>query len=337
MQSFKALEPTQLARYFKSPVTVSLDELVLLRELAGALQRGSKRRVRTGRTGAAVTKILGRGLDFAEVRSYQPGDDVRMIDWKVTARSGDAHTKLFVEERERPFFVVIDARSAMHFATQKMYKSVLAARLGALLGWSAVAHNDCVGGLVFTEQRHFEVKPQAGRRGLMSLFRAIVNAHADASIDSSITAGGQTNPVAGQGKQSHRSSMSGQFRRLRHLAPTGCSICILSDFNGFDEKSMSALGPLLQRCDVLAAMINDPLELSLPDAGQYCVTDAYKRVGISTRNKVRQAEYAESQQALIENVSEFFSRRRGRFTAVSTNDDIAAIAIGLLQQTALGS
>jgi len=307
------------ARYFKSPVATSLDELVSLKELSSTLSRGSKRRVTAGRTGPAVTKILGRGLDFAEVRGYQPGDDVRMIDWKVTARSGAAHTKLFVEERERPFFLVVDARSTMRFATQKMYKSVLAARLAALLGWSAVAHNDCVGGLVFTDQRHYEVKPQAGRRGLMSLFRALVKAQSEAA------------------ESTDAQGLAAQLLRLRQLAPSGCSVCLLSDFSGFDEASRAAVGPLLRRSDLVAVMLNDPLELSLPRAGRYGISQGSTRMTVSTQDTNSRSQYVEQQAQLIEDVSEFFSRRRARFLHAATSDDMPALATKLIRQLALSA
>ena len=334
---------------FSSPVQTSVDELVALRDLASVLKRSSRRRVKASQTGAVMSKILGRGLDFAEVRNYQAGDDVRMIDWNVTARTGTAHTKLFVEERERPVFLVIDHRSDMRFATRGMFKSVLAARLAALLGWGAIAHNDNVGGMVFTDQRHLEVKPQAGRRGLMMLFRAIEKAqglHAtqpqsDGQIDSQ--------QVADAGETRSQTDLAQQLSRLRHIVPTGCSIFIFSDFSGFDQKCESAMGPLLQRCDVLAVMINDPLDLSLPPAGHYAMADAggkpaagtagkkLQRVGIATHHKNINAHYVQHQQNINNNLERFFSRRRGRFVAVATNDDISDLGAMLMHQASLSS
>jgi len=102
---------------FKSPVATSLDELVKLRGAANALQRRVRRKSAAPMNGGSVSRRLGRGLDFSEVREYQPGDDVRMIDWKVTARTGSAQTKLFVEERERPVLLVVDQSSSMRFGT----------------------------------------------------------------------------------------------------------------------------------------------------------------------------------------------------------------------------
>jgi len=110
---------------FASPATTSVEELLNLRSAAVALQRKARKKSAAPQSGGSVSRRLGRGLDFAEVREYQPGDDVRMIDWKVTARSGTAHTKLFVEERERPVLLVVDFRASMRFGTQGMYSTKL--------------------------------------------------------------------------------------------------------------------------------------------------------------------------------------------------------------------
>jgi len=248
---------------FASPASTSLDELVQLRALAGALGR---RRIasRAPLTGAAVSRRLGRGLDFAETRVYQPGDDVRLIDWRVTARSGRAHTKLFVEERERPVLLVVDARAEMRFATRGMYKSVMAARLAAVLGWSAVAARDRVGGFVLTDDWHAEARPRSGRRGLMDLFRSIVQ--------------GQRRAPAPE-----RGQLGDSLARLRHVAQPGSTVVVLSDFAGFDETSRTALGGLLHSLELLAVQVSDPLERTLPEPGRYELVAAEgDRIGRST-------------------------------------------------------
>ncbi len=107
------------------------------------------------------------------MRSYQPGDDIRTIDWRVTARTGSAHTKLFREERERPVLVVVDQRSSMFFGSSHCFKSVLAAQLASLLAWSALHGGDRVGGLVFNEQGHQEVRPRRSRKTVLALLSQI--------------------------------------------------------------------------------------------------------------------------------------------------------------------
>jgi uncharacterized protein (DUF58 family) len=292
---------------FDSPAATSLDELVQLRSAAHALQRKVRKKTAAPIMGASVSRRLGRGLDFAEVREYQPGDDVRMIDWKVTARSGRAHTKLFVEERERPVLLVVDFRASMRFGTRGMFKSALAARLAALLGWCAVGGQDRVGGFVFTDDTHSEIRPQAGRRGLMALFRAI------------------------QRTQSHQSRAGGEqlgdtLSRLRQGVHGGSTVVILSDFSGFDERSRSALGSVLQSLDVVAVQVCDPLDFTLPPPGEYAFRNndgiEGSRVLMKVRSQRQQADYRERFEKRQLDLQTLFATNRHYFTTALTSDSL---------------
>ncbi len=119
-------------------------------------------RVRVVTSGGHLSPYKGRGVEFDESRPYQPGDDLRTIDWRVTARTGKPHTKVFREERNRPVFVWLDLRRPMLFATRGEFKGVRAAEMAALIAWSAVAHGDRLGGLVFSESEHHELRPALG-------------------------------------------------------------------------------------------------------------------------------------------------------------------------------
>jgi uncharacterized protein (DUF58 family) len=289
---------------FDSPVETSLDELVQLRSAAHALQRKVRKKTAAPIMGASVSKRLGRGLDFAEVREYQPGDDVRMIDWKVTARSGRAHTKMFVEERERPVLLVVDFRASMRFGTRSMFKSALAARLAALLGWCAVSGQDRV---VFTDDTHSEIRPQAGRRGLMAFFRAIQQA------------------------QSHKSKAGGEqlgdtLSRLRQGVHGGSTVVILSDFSGFDERSRSALGSVLQSLDVVAVQVCDPLDSTLPPPGEYAFRNnngiEASRLLMKVRSKRQQADYRDRFEKRQLDLQTLFASNRHYFTTALTSDSL---------------
>ena len=126
---------------------VDVNELIALRFPVRQLKLSRRNRALNALAGPNKSNFRGRGIDFEEVRNYQAGDDIRTIDWRVTARTGAAHTKLFREERERPVLVVVDQRNSMFFGSQFCFKSVLAAQLGALVAWSALSDNDRVGGL----------------------------------------------------------------------------------------------------------------------------------------------------------------------------------------------
>ncbi len=305
---------------FASPASTSLDELVRLRTAAKALQRQVRQRSAAPMSGGSVSRRLGRGLDFAEVREYQPGDDVRMIDWKVTARSGKAHTKLFVEERERPVLLVVDFRAGMRFGTQGMYKSVLAARLSALLGWCAVSGHDRVGGFVFTDDWHDEIRPQTGRRGLMSLFRAIHHSQ-------------QRIPQPG-GDQLART-----LQRLRHGVHGGSTVVLLSDFNGFDDAAHSALGSALQSLDVMAVHICDPLDVNLPPAGRYPMISragqSKKRFMLSISGGSEREEYRQAFEERAESVRQLFARHGHFHTLAMTNGSLRDTASAIMARQAL--
>ena len=133
-------------------VTAELNELIALQRYA---QIGHYRpKGRSLRAGQHLSKLRGRGMDFAEVRHYQAGDEIRHMEWRVTARTGRPHVKLYQEERERPVIILADFSPSMYFGTRLAFKSVVAARLAALLAWTVVKQGDRVGGLLFSAFKH---------------------------------------------------------------------------------------------------------------------------------------------------------------------------------------
>jgi hypothetical protein len=145
-------------------VSVSLKTLIDLAKQATRINLHHAQN-RSQQSGGYVSRFKGRGMEFDETRLYQPGDDIRSIDWRVTARTGKTHTKVFREERERPVFISVDDRLTMQFATRGVFKSVLAAKLAGLLAWAAEYHGDRIGGQIFSELECRELKPQNGRHG----------------------------------------------------------------------------------------------------------------------------------------------------------------------------
>ena len=307
----------QAGYQFESPVSTSVDELVALRDQAQALRRNTKKKSHSKVAGPSMSRQLGRGLDFAEVREYQAGDDVRMIDWKVTARTGKAHTKLFVEERERPIMLVVDMRSSMRFGTQGMFKSVMAARLGALLGWNSVANLDRVGGFVFTDDWHTEVRPLSGRRGLMNLFRAIVQAQT-------------REPGSGTNQ------LSDSLSRLRKAVHSGSTVYLLSDFIGFDEQTQMAMGNLLQRLDIVAVHIVDSLDTQLPASGRYVVKPMHEEsdttLAIDTGSKTQKKQYAEKQIEHQLSVQKFFAKHNHLYFKVQSNENLLDSVVRIIHR-----
>lgn len=246
-------------------VLTTLEELMLLRHRAGELRIGVARRVRAPLAGNYRSTFRGRGMEFDEVRIYQPGDDVRTIDWRVTARTGKTHTKLFREERERPVFLLIDQSAAMRFGTRVAFKSVVAARVAALFAWSVVSTGDRIGALVFNDNSHHELRPRPGRRGVLPLLRALTETI-------------QSGTVATPSPQSWVMALN---RSLRVVRP-GSSIIVISDFRHPDEQAEQTLALLRRHCDVILVFVYDNIERELPPPGLYTISNGSDTVVLDT-------------------------------------------------------
>ena len=204
-----------------SPVSVSQAGLIRLSGPARAIALDVLR-VNSLQTGAYVSHFRGRGMEFDESRPYQPGDDPRSIDWRVTARSTTAYTKLFREERERPVLVVVDLRASMHFATRGCFKSVNASRAAALLSWAAHHRGDRLGGLIFGDTTHRELKPRLGRQAALRYVHELVG-HPDWQ--------NRESPV----DDDYEAPLTQAMSALRRVARPGSLVVILSDFAGFSR------------------------------------------------------------------------------------------------------
>ena len=248
----------------------SLEALIALRFPARQLQLARRNRALSSLTGPNKSNFRGRGIDFEEVRSYQPGDDIRSIDWRVTARTGDAHTKLFREERERPVIVVIDQRPPMFFGSSHCFKSVLAAHLASLLGWAALGGGDRVGGLVFNGETHRELRPRRSRRTVLALLSQIATYNQALPLDRAV----------------NEDSFAEMLAHRRRIARPGSNIYLVSDFHGAtSEDARKHLFQLAQHTQVTALACRDPLEARLPRAGRYAVTDGTARSELNTADR----------------------------------------------------
>ena len=309
---------TEAVEIETSATTVSVAELVALRKTVGKLKRRAGRRVAAPVSGSSTSAALGRGLDFSEVREYHGGDDVRLIDWKVTARTGRAHTKLFTEERERPFFIAIDLRPPMYFGTRVAFKSVVAARLCAIVAWAAAAQRDRVGGLVFNNNQLLEIKPQAGSRGVTRLLHQMVKLH------------------NGSRREKYKTEpLSDALTRLDHSAHTGSSICLVSDFSHFDAGPHAA--NLLRHNHTAAVQLFDPLEAELPPPAEYAITDGKRKGRLKTTSSRIRQQYRDDfsfRTAQLENV---FSGPGNRFISASVTDDPLDVATVVMNSLPGGS
>ena len=297
-----------------SPVSVSQAGLIRLNGPARAIAL-KVLRVSSLQTGAYVSHFRGRGMEFDESRPYQPGDDPRSIDWRVTARSTTAYTKLFREERERPVLVVADLRSNMHFATRGCFKSVNASRAAALLAWAAHHRGDRLGGIIFGDTTHRELKPRLGRRAALRFVHQLVE-HPD----------WQNRGIA-PGTEALTQAMSS----LRRVTRPGSLVVVVSDFIDFSRAAQSYLSSVSRHNEVLAVFLNDPLERKLPPPGRYRIVSSDSEMAIDTYSSAARHDY-ENEFAERQHALESFCQRHGvHLMSMSTDDDPVSTL-----QTALG-
>ncbi|MBF0178606.1 MAG: DUF58 domain-containing protein [Magnetococcales bacterium] len=232
---------------------LDLAELVALHQRAKGVPPAPLR-ARALLEGSYLSHFKGRGMEFSETRAYLPGDDTRHMEWRVTARTGKPHVKVFREERERAVLVWADFRRPMHFATRGRFKVGQAALAAALVGWGAALRGDRLGGLIFAEGEHRELRPQRGDRGVLRLIREMVDFPAP---------GTQTDPSA---------SFTSALLRLRRVALPGSMLFLFSDFRGLSDPDHTHLAQLARHNNLTLFFVYDPLERDLPPPdGRYPV------------------------------------------------------------------
>ncbi len=225
------------------------EELVALRRQLPRVLTPPLDRLHTQRAGAQAAVMRGRGMDYRESRAYQPGDDVRRLDWRLTARSGRLHTKLFQEERERTLMIVLDRHPGMDFGTRRRFKSAQASRAAAMAAWLAAATGMRVGLQTFGGHDVLQ-RPVMGTRGALALIRTLSEWPATAMNDAS-------------------SSLATGLRRIMRLAHGGSQVLLISDGGQLDEKARSALVALRRQAHVRVLVVADVLETALPPSGRY--------------------------------------------------------------------
>jgi uncharacterized protein (DUF58 family) len=253
-------------------VAVSLAELLALRGRVGRV-RPLPLSSRALPAGQRSSRLYGRGMDYAESRVYQPGDDVRRLDWRLTARSGELHTKLFQEEREGRLLILLDTNAGMRFGTRARFKSVQAARAAALAGWYAARAGERVGALAFGRCRHL-LKPQGGPRGAVALCGALTAWDAET--------GAADEPL------SEALARAGRLHGANR-------VLLVSDGMSCDEAARGRLREVARHASVAVLVVADALELAPPPPGRYPLEHDGERREVNLQGMRQRQEF---QQAL---------------------------------------
>lgn len=264
-------------REIDTRIHVDVAHLQSLRHHAGSLSfspRQPPRSVLSGRHGA---RLRGRGLNFEELRRYLPGDDVRSIDWKVTARTGEPHRRVFTEERDRPALLVVDQRMAMFFGSRLNMKSVTAAETAALAAFRILDQNDRVGGVVFGDEMIAEIRPERSTRAVDRLLTAIADANRLLRADA---------PAL------EPSSLGARLEAVARIARRDHLVMVISDFDGLDQQTEMLLGGLSRHNDVVICLVTDPSAEHVPHDLRLTITDGALQAEIDARQGPARAALA---------------------------------------------
>lgn len=230
-------------------VHLDLPQLLKYQHHTYVLDLSPQQVIQSKLAGSYLARSKGRGMEFDEVRHYQLGDDVRTIDWRVTARTGKVHTKLFREEKERPVFVLTDLSPSMQFGSVLLTKAVQAAHLAALIGWHARERGDKFGGILTNGSQIRELKPASRSVSVLRYLQQLI----------------ELNNQAVAPPQAQR-SLAEAVGQLRRLVRPGSLVYLISDFTDLDANVLRHLQSMRQHNEIRLCQILDPLELQLPHA-----------------------------------------------------------------------
>lgn len=283
-------------------VKVTLEELLALSAQARGSSLAEVRRSSAARTGLHTSRWRGRGVDFRESRIYQAGDDIRHMDWRVTARSGRPHTKLFEEEREHGLLLMMDFNPGMRFGTRVRFKSVQAARAASLLAWMATASGDRVGAIGFGGGINNEVKPASGRRGALQVLRALRDWDHAATSD--------------------KESLGSALERARRLLRPGTRLILVSDGYSADAEAWPVLARCAGRHELGCILVSDALEQDPPPPGRYALSVAGERRTLDFNNRTLRSTWTRPFASVRENVRNEFVRLGARVVELATDSDV---------------
>ncbi len=268
-------------------------------------------------SGPERTRFRGRGMDFEEVRLYQPGDDIRSIDWRVTARTQVAHTKIFREERERPVFMLVDQRSPLFFGSTRCFKSVLAAHIAALLGWAALANGDRLGALIFGDYSQRDVRPRRSKHAVLELLHQMQDYNH--RLTSPITPAPATLP---SGQLQKANSLNAMLADARRIAKPGCALFIISDFHDLDTGAEQQLFELARHTDVTLIHVYDRIERQLISNSPLTISNGSERLQLAANEKVFQQAYKNHFDQQFTLLTTICKRLRIPLLSYATQDDI---------------
>ncbi|PHR85527.1 MAG: DUF58 domain-containing protein [Colwellia sp.] len=329
---------TQLASINSNGVELAMTELLHYQNKTALIDLSARKNIHGQMSGNYLSRNKGRGMEFDEVRHYQTGDDIRAIDWRVTARTGKTHTKLFREELERPVLIATDLSASMHFGSRLLFKSVQAAHVASLVAWHAKNRGDRLGGIVFNQNEHLELKPRSRKEGVLHYLHALTSLHQSQHTSQNKTLTKQsTNNLS----PNNLSYFDDNCARIRQLAKPGSLVYLITDAKPIKEmliqhpnqqttlnQEISALRHLTQisqHCELVICLITDPLEQELPASSvklNVTLTDGNNRQQLTLGDKNTASTYKQQAETVFKQCSKLLTKAGARVISFSAGQTL---------------
>lgn len=292
--------------YSSNGLSVSVEELAEMRRFVPYLRRMHNRRSFSHQAGEVKSAFKGRGMELEEIRAYTFGDDVRDMDWRVTARKQSPYTKLYSEEKDREIYVWLDLSPQMIFGTRRELKSVAASKIAALLGWMALENKDRFGCVIFDGEASLLFKPQNNRRQLTAVFNKISRLSREVL----------------QNKTDSEESRRKSLKLLEQSVKNQAAVFILSGFNSFDEGERKRLAALAKKTRLYLVDVFDVLEEIAPKAGEYMAAYAGRQLVIDSSSKAYRREYKDYFADKRQNLRDFCRKFRCQLLEFRTDMEL---------------
>lgn len=245
-------------------VVVTLPELIKLKYFTSGFSLLPRQPVKSLLAGKYGSKLRGRGLNFEEIRQYRPGDDIRNMDWKVTARTGKPHTRVYTEERDRPVVTIVDQRLSMFFGSQINMKSVTAAQIATISLWKAMQDHDRVGAYIFNDTDIETIRPHRSQKNITTILSRLVQYNQKLATDT---------PRAGSAEM-----LNNVLEMVLRMRSHDYLYIVVSDFWGVTNDSYRFVKQIARNNDVLLCLTHDPIAKKMPDSGRIKITDGSGRM-----------------------------------------------------------
>lgn len=296
-------------------VYADLDELIRLRYKAQGFSFLPRQPVHSILAGRHASRLRGRGLNFEELRKYLPGDDIRNIDWKVTARLRDPYVRVYTEEKDRPTLLVVDQRLSMFFGSRRAMKSVVAAEAAALSAWRVLSVGDRVGAIVFSDDEIVEISPHRSEDRVMQVIGAVVKQNHRLKVSRR----GSSDHVP----SANASQLNKALERAVRSATHDFLVCLITDAHGADPDTVRLVTSLSAHNDVLTLFVYDKLEANLPDAGRLVMSEGDMQLEVNTSDARLRKRHQDGFEERVERIRQISRTRAIPVLPIETSRGVA--------------